>query len=509
MKKIKFKLKNIDNYEFEILEDAPKGSYFSLSDWLTDDTAAIQKLLSEKQGQIIESIKIEAQKNIENNWENIGEVQKLKEQLNNQINFLKNQLVILETKQETEISKNKLDVEKEFRGKLENANLENLELKNKLTLKERELQDIFVQNERKMQELVQLAEIKKNSFLLAKEKEIAELKHEVEKVQFETKNKLLQEFNEKLNAEKLVWNEEKHKLEIEMAKLQGKYEGVITRKTSTGLKIAANEFEDAVYDTISNTFGVFTDEVHFQKTTKPVEYQDANNITKKAMPDFEVTFFDPKNNEIPIGKIVIEAKSIQSNTGSKSNVDFLKKLEIDRKNFKADKAILVTELNPEDDFFILNNKEYPNIYIIRIDILSNLLKLFFLIAKKEAEMKSQFEIYRSQTLEKNMILQKFNDFKNEIINIQVKNLNNSVNVLLKEVKKLRDSALSIEKIAETTIKRQTELVESKINNFNIERKIILPLEKLNHFDKEINIFEPEKEISNKIEKSNALENIDE
>ncbi|WP_426461302.1 DUF2130 domain-containing protein [Mycoplasma hafezii] len=482
MKNIKFKLVDIENLEFEILEDAPKGSHFTLKDWTVDDAAIINEYALNKKDEYRAAILKEHNDYINKNWKNMYQYKELME------SFDKKELSWKETelkyRSEIELLKQKQDIAIQQAKSEFQSEIDNLKAKEMINLERDKL--IKEAHEKEIKRIYETVEQEKRNLSFEKEKAITELNHQMQIQALKLRNEIELEFENKKQTEIAKIATEKETLEKELQNWKGRYEGLTARRSSQTMKTLANEFEDEVQRVLENTFGVF-DEIEFQRTTTPVEYLNEKGEKEREMPDFEVVFYDKNDKERTIGKIVIEAKSLQTTKGSKENKDFLKKLESDRKNFGADKAILVTELNPNDDFFIQTDKAYPNIYIIRIDILASLLKLFYLIAKKEAEMENKFNVYKTQTLNKEEILNEFRKFKSALLENQITYLKNGVGDLQKEVNNLSNTVIKMQGIIDSRILSHTRTIENKINQFNIERKIISRLDKIGHFENESNI----------------------
>lgn len=110
-----------------------------------------------------------------------------------------------------------------------------------------------------------------------------------------------------------------------------------------------------------DTFGTAFDDVIFEK---------ANEVIDNTKPDFLFEVFNPT---LPVndptyitGKVVIEAKTeINDAQFHKKNADHFKKLDADRKKNGGDYAILVTTLEPENDFSIYLAPGYENMFVVR------------------------------------------------------------------------------------------------------------------------------------------------
>ncbi|RIV16610.1 DUF2130 domain-containing protein [Mycoplasmopsis gallopavonis] len=502
-KKIKIKLKSLDNFEFELEENAEAGDYFSLKDWQFHDENVVFEFLSNN-GQIFKNqaakqIKEELRSNIET----LPEYLKMKDDLSKQIvdknleeQKLKNEIEKL--KKEIEDQKNNLEKEKQILKLAEEQ---------KLSEKINELQNTISKKQSEIDSLTTKLKDEKEILELKKQQEIEDLKRSFNEKKEEEISKLKKTNDEKLQNEQKKWDEEKINLYKQISHVEGKYQGILERKSSSTIKTDGNDFEEKIYEILQDAFGNRSEHVEFQKATQPIQTEEEriNNENKRGtMPDFIVTFYDPTHNSegilerTEIGKIVIEAKALSSKNGSRKNEDFLPKLEKDRKKNNAQKAILVTELEPDQNLFIRNHFQYPDIYIIRIDILKNLLELFLNLARKQYELESSIKLTQTKTIEKELILSKFNEFK-EYLETKFQNIEKKVNGLDDEADKLEKAAIRLRDIKNKILNTEVRLMKSKILDFNIEKKVIKPLEKLNHFKDPKNILTNEEMLELEVE----------
>ncbi|UWV85737.1 DUF2130 domain-containing protein [Mycoplasmopsis felis] len=157
------------------------------------------------------------------------------------------------------------------------------------------------------------------------------------------------------------------------------------------------------------------------------------------------------NKKEPIGSIIIEAKNKSTETGTKKNEDFISKLNKDKINYKADYAILSTELNPQEEIFIKRVPNFDDIYIVRWENLINLIRLLREVLLKKSELIiSQIEFNN-----KEYILNEFNKFVQD-------NIEKNINIVNAKIDSISNTALSIEQEA----KKIYDLIdEIKRNSF--------------------------------------------
>lgn len=155
------------------------------------------------------------------------------------------------------------------------------------------------------------------------------------------------------------------------------------------------------------------------------------------------------------------------------NADFLNKLEKDRINNNANLAILVTELEKEDNFLIKKDPAYPNIIIARPSAMVPILQMIRMIALKFKNENLENIEFR----EKSEINREFEELKLEILNNSIANINKNLESILSEVIKLRKSADNIEDAARIILNTHLNTVRNKIENFKI-KKILKDMDKL-------------------------------
>ncbi|MDE5841480.1 MAG: DUF2130 domain-containing protein, partial [Malacoplasma sp.] len=131
----------------------------------------------------------------------------------------------------------------------------------------------------------------------------------------------------------------------------------IERKKESNVKTLGEDLENWIQNEYNLTFGMI-DGCSLEKTTK--------NIGGHK-PDFLFSVYDNKTKQI-LGKVTIEAKTQMSvSETQKKNKDHFAKLEMDRNNHDSEFALLVSELEPEEIFYIkkVPNEKYQNMFIVR------------------------------------------------------------------------------------------------------------------------------------------------
>ncbi|MGY6171743.1 DUF2130 domain-containing protein [Candidatus Mycoplasma pogonae] len=428
-KKIKVKLINLQTLKFEILETAKPGDYFVINDHENSEVIeSINNLINQKYNANIE---IETNKKIAQVKSQYEEIVKVKYQEG--FNLAKN-----EQEKNLEIMKNKLATADE-------------NLKISLVAKTNELQLQFANKEKDLAKKLW----EKNNEIndLKKEKEILEksLNNQVKIKELEFEKKLLEV--KQLETEKHQAKIDELTNEIEQLK----------RLRSTNSKIMGEDFEKWVDEEYNNSLGVL-DDTAFNKIT-------INKNGQKA--DFLFEVFDTSQNvKNTLAKVVVEVKT-QSQNGTKKNSDFYAKLQKDKQNENAEYALLISELEPNDNFIIKKINEYENMYLVRPSYFITFLSLVRTLSLKRKEIiKANLEFYKKQD-----ILKQFEIFKEDALNKTINSLENKVADIQKHNIKILEATHKIDDLTQDILTKIIERFKNKINKLSIT-KIANNIEKL-------------------------------
>ncbi|WP_322901891.1 DUF2130 domain-containing protein [Mycoplasmopsis felis] len=501
-KKIKISIKDINNYEFYIQENAQAGDYIDLKDFLNLNTSAITEIISTIKSNFSDAEK-ESLKNkyyeefkeqYSNSVLNSKEYLNLKEQKIKELNELQNNL-----RQEYELKKEKdivevIKKEQQRFNELLESKTESIEVKTKesffelerkLNKEKDELNQIInkLKQEKEYLNQIKSKEIDNEKLILESKFNEEKQRHQKEKDELnQIINKLKQEkeylnqikskeidneklileskFNEELNKkeneikekqltiqnlnEKIdLKNQESQKLSKDLEETKNQLEITNKSRRFNSTKEVGEVYEDHLMNLLNEAFSL--DEL--------VVFHKANQIIENNKPDFEIVFYKKNihNKKEPIGSIIIEAKNKSTETGTKKNEDFISKLNKDKINYKADYAILSTELNPQEEIFIKRVPNFDDIYIVRWENLINLIRLLREVLLKKSELIiSQIEFNN-----KEYILNEFNKFVQD-------NIEKNINIVNAKIDSISNTALSIEQEA----KKIYDLIdEIKRNSF--------------------------------------------
>lgn len=416
-KKISIKVKDVDKLEFYINESAQPNDYFSLNEVNEIDFSEIKKIIDQEKDEIVKNKIKEEEKNWLNKFKNSDEyisLLKKNNSLENQINILNNEKNHIE---KSAIEKTRND----YFEKIKNLEFEIQKLQN-------EKSNLINTNSNKVNEL----------------EKIFELKLDVEK------RKLVDFYKEEIGKLKDSYQEEKGKLESTIQDL--------LRNKSTNSKVIGEELENWILNKYNETLGL-TGDCEFEKTTKDIE---------GTKPDFLFKVIDPTT-KTELVKVMIEAKS-EGMDGTKSktkNSQHFERLEINRRKWNADYAILVTELEKEETFSIkkINNTANKNSFLARPEYFTVLLSIIRLLYIEKIKIIKSGENLK----DKQELIDEFEKMKAEILNNSIKNISTNLDNILKESDTIFKAAEKIRNNASTALNSHINTIENKINNFKIQK----------------------------------------
>ncbi|WP_322960221.1 DUF2130 domain-containing protein [Mycoplasmopsis cynos] len=457
MKKIHIKIKNLDEMEFEILENAQPGDFISLKEILDAGSKEITRYISKasnvisraKEEEIYNKAKEHFSKNVIESKEYNDLIIKFESEKNELLREYQSSL-------KEELEKNRKSLSAKFTTDLDEA----LKKEKELIAIQKDIEFLELQNKIKSQsELLSRKEKEFNDkiFLLEKEKEIeilslrkdledkinvlnANSSHKDEKIKF------LEE--EKSNKDNII-NEKV----AEINKLNGQLSEARTKSSwkNNNIKTIGNEFEDHLLNMLEDAFSMDTN-IRFSKATQAINGK---------MPDIVIEFLDKKNEDNVIGKLVIEAKAKLTDEGSKKNEDFYDKLAKDIKNYGANFGILVTELNPDESIFINFARNYNNIFIVRDVTFVSLVKMLRMLFEKQSEISYKEMNFK----QKERIIKEFEEFFEKNIRDNFERLQDRLSEISEfadkikiESEKIKEKIRSIE---ENTIKKIDKAFQEK------------------------------------------------
>jgi hypothetical protein len=201
-------------------------------------------------------------------------------------------------------------------------------------------------------------------------------------------------------------------------------------------------------------------------------FEKDNDVIEGTKGDF--IYREDTEDGIPLLSIMFEMKNEADSTEKKhKNEDFLGKLDRDRKKKKCEYAVLVTMLEPDNEYYntgIVIAHQYEKMYIVRPQFFIPLIALLRNAAQSSIQTRRELAIAQQQNMDVRMFEQAMLDFKDkfgrnyqlasqhftkaiEEIDETIKHLNRVKDSLMKSENQLR---LANDKAQDLTIKKLTK-----------------------------------------------------
>ncbi|MDQ0567511.1 DUF2130 domain-containing protein [Mycoplasma yeatsii] len=484
MSNIKFKI--IDKNTIELLEDAKKGDIIDLSNAEQIDLSNIQQQIDDHKDQLyLAKLTKEKEKwQLESNIE----FEKYKNQLNkeNEEQFKENTKLKQENQNLSQtIEKQVLDFEKQLNDNKaiwqSNTDTKLADLKTKLL-------------EEKQQEFEQITKdkLKLESDIDSLNKQLENqeklIKLEVENNYQNQLNKQKEELNNKINELKESLKDKENSLNTidlnyknqineitnnkqnEINNLIKDLEIIKREKLTKNIKLIGEELENYCFNQFNeiSTFAFKTSTLI--KDNQVVKTEDDLKGTKG---DFIFKVYAEEEKQNLLLSVMCEMKSEQLNSqNKKKNSDHYKKLDDDRNKKNLDYALLVSELEYEtNDSLIYRVSDYKNMFVVRPMYFITMLGVLETIALKYKDLKLNRLQQELSFKEKQDILDEFEEFKNNLLDNALTNIDNKAKEIYKSAENIKNEATKIIKNVDIIVDRHLNTVKNKINGFKINKVV--------------------------------------
>lgn len=143
-------------------------------------------------------------------------------------------------------------------------------------------------------------------------------------------------------------------------------------------------------------------------------FEKDNDARSGSKGDFIFRDYDEDHNEIV--SIMFEMKNETDTTSTKhKNEDFFKELDKDRKEKKCEYAVLVSLLEPDNDYYndgiVDVSYRYEKMYVIRPQFFVPLITLIRNLANKSLQYRKELELIRNQNIDITNFEEKLGEFK--------------------------------------------------------------------------------------------------
>lgn len=334
--------------------------------------------------------------------------------------------------------------------------------------------------------LDQKAAVEYGKQLNSKDQTIAELKAQIDKNDSDKQVAILQEQNRakdelqqkdndiarlkaQIEADKsealMRTNSMKESYELRLKQAQEQVDYYKDMKVQLSTKMVGESLEQHCWNLYNTNLRTAYPSAYFEKD---------NDASEGSKGDF---IFRDMDGDIEYISIMFEMKNELENGGKKhKNEDFFKKLDEDRNKKHCEYAVLVSMLEPENEYY--NNGivdvsyRYPKMYVIRPQFFIPLITLLVSTSKKSVEYKRELEIARSQSVDVTNFENKLNDFKGKFLGHyqsaakKFQDAIDDIDATIKKLQKVRDDLLSSERNLRLANKDTDELTIRKLTYKN-------------------------------------------
>ncbi|GAA5414359.1 DUF2130 domain-containing protein [Ureaplasma ceti] len=459
-------------YRQNIINEYKNGNeYLNLQKSLTDAQNQ-SKLDQQKMNELTKTTKLEAEQAFRrsNEYLNLKNSQEKMSVENNDLKLANSKLNIqLQTAEQLALDKYKESSEyKELVQTKEQLKEQLSKIQTETVIKVQEAKTQAINEFRQSTDFMNLKKVETQYFEL-------KAQNNIQQEQFRTKlelalNKQEQQLKETY-AQQLSSVQEEHRYEL---KQKDDEIAELTFKHTKSVKLLGETLEQECFTMYQNSLGQILTDSEFVKDNEVKEGTKADFIFKVYAHDLNDTKI--KDNPLLV-KAVLEMKTEAADSDDKNrkkNVDHLDKLEKDRIKKGADLAILVTELERQDEFIIKRDPRYPNIIMVRPFGMVSLLTIIRTLALKNKEVAIEAINFKNQQ----EILDEFEEFKNSILSNSLTYIKNNLDEILSLAQEIEKRALRIYDKAELVLHRHVQTVQNKIENFSIEKKITRRIDEL-------------------------------
>jgi hypothetical protein len=365
--------------------------------------------------------------------------------------------------------------EKENAVRLAEANLKNA-LQEQLAKKEQELADIKARKEielsqklaQKDNELLQL-KAKVDHGEMEKKMAVSEATKKIEKERDELANTLKIKETEKELQKKTLAEQYLNELREKDAIIKHKDEEIALRKdmkVRLSTKMLGETLEQHCEIEFNKLRATAFQKAYFEKD---------NNASTGSKGDYIYKEHDDAGNEII--SIMFEMKNKGDETSTKKkNEDFLKELDKDRDDKKCEYAVLVSLLEPDNEFYNTGivdvSYKFPKMYVVRPQFFIPIITLLRNAAMNSMQYKAELALVRSQNIDITNFEEKMNKFKEgfarnyDLASRKFKDAIDGIDKTIKELEKTKQALLSSENNLRLANEKTDELTIKKLTYGN-------------------------------------------
>lgn len=365
--------------------------------------------------------------------------------------------------------------EKENAVRLAEANIKN-SLQEQLAKKEQELADIKARKEielsqklaQKDNELLQL-KAKIDSGEMEKKMAVSEATKKIEKERDDLANTLKIKETEKELQKKTLTEQYLNELREKDAIIKHKDEEIALRKdmkVRLSTKMLGETLEQHCEIEFNKLRATAFQKAYFEKD---------NNASGGSKGDYIYIEHDDAGNEII--SIMFEMKNKGDETSTKKkNEDFLKELDKDRDDKKCEYAVLVSLLEPDNEYYNTGivdvSYKFPKMYVVRPQFFIPIITLLRNAAMNSLHYKAELALVRSQNIDITNFEEKMNKFKEgfarnyDLASRKFKDAIDGIDKTIKELEKTKAALLSSENNLRLANEKTEDLTIKKLTHGN-------------------------------------------
>ena len=244
----------------------------------------------------------------------------------------------------------------------------------------------------------------------------------------------------------------------------------IERVKDMKAKMSVKEIGEKLEQWCENQFNILRPSAfpnaYFEKDNTSIKEDDEKHGTKG-----DYIFRDSDSSGVEFVSIMFEMKDKMEDTKGKTNDSHLSKLDIDRRKKNCEYAVLVSMLEPENEFYnsgiVDMSHKYEKMYVVRPHYFIPILTLIRNEARKSLEMRQELAIIRSQNID-------YENFENKLLDFQEgfgKNVVSARTNFDKAIKHIDETIVKLEKVKQhlTTSDNQLRLANNKTQDLSIKK----------------------------------------
>ena len=321
---------------------------------------------------------------------------------------LKSREVQFENEKENAIRIARLEVEKDFKEQLNNKNSEILKLKSEFETEKNSQELILKKTESEREKEILDLKNKLETFNKDKEIEINKLVSTMKDEISQKENDIVQLRNDKILIEKEFQLKEqtiKDNYENQLKFKDEEIERYKDFKAKLSTKMIVESLEQHCEISFNQLRATAFQGAYFEKD---------NDIKTGSKGDFIFRDFDEEGNEYV--SIMFEMKNEADSTSKKKkNEDFFKELDKDRREKNCEYAVLVSLLEPDNEFYnsgiVDVSYRYEKMYVIRPQFFIPIITILKNAARNSLEYKKELALVKAQNIDVSNFEAEMNDFK--------------------------------------------------------------------------------------------------